>query len=315
MVLRGRVSVGAVSRSNVSDAASFGRATKHVMKNLINSSYKKHEIQCWYGGVGLAEVASISGNVITIEQKEFAAGIWCGAENMKLAIYDAAGVLRGNCSVVSVDIVARTITVDSAPAGVVATDVIYEYGAKGKEFMGVHKMLTTQSGSTFGIPHTYSLWKGTVVSAANNALSFAIISDAVALAVAKGLEGKVTLFVNPRTWSDLISEQTALRNFKEGSMIEYSNGAESIKFHSQNGMIEIISSTFVKEGYAYGLQLDCFERVGSSDITFQMPGLKSEDYAKHLENSNAIEFRTYSDAALFCDALGVNFVINNINNG
>lgn len=315
MVLRGKISVAAVSRSEAGDAAAFGKASKHVVQNLLTSSFKKLENQLWYGQQGLATVASVSGNIITITTAEWAPGIWAGAENMKLSIYDTTGAtLRGHCSISSVNIANRTLTVDAAPAGLVSTDVIFEYGAKGKEFLGVHKMLATTSGDVFGIPTgTYSLWSGNTFSAGNAALSFAKISDGIALSVAKGLEGKVSLFVNPKTWADLLSEQTAQRVFHEGGMVEYSNGAESIKFYSQNGIIEIISSTYVKEGYAYALDLESFKRVGSCDITFDMPGFEGK-YLQKLENSNAYQLLTYCDVALFCDALGRNLYFSNIVN-
>jgi hypothetical protein len=199
---------------------------------------------------------------------------------------------------------------------IIATDRIFEYGAFGKEFAGVHKIISTKTGPIFNIEtSSYALWQGNIYSAAADVLSFAKISEAIAQSVGKGLEGTVSLFVNPRTWSDLLTEQTAQRRFKEGGMVEYSNGAETIKFFSQNGTIEIMASPFIKEGYAYGLQLDAFERVGSCDITFKVPGLKEGEFMKHLENSNAVEFRTYTDSSLFCNALGHQLIITNIVNG
>ena len=79
----------------------------------------------------------------------------------------------------------------------------------------------------------------------------------IAKAVAKGVTGKLSLYVNPATWSNLLTEQTAQRVFHEGGMSEYDQGAKKIMFFSQNGEIEIISSPFVKEGSAYALDLSC----------------------------------------------------------
>lgn len=317
MVLRGQVSLAAISRSG-SDAASFGRATKHVVKNLINSSFKKHETQCFYGGTGLGVVESVSTTEVVIAISEYAAGIWAGGENMRLNIkvQDTAADRMADVKVVSVDIENRKLVLaaDAAAAGVVADDVIYEFGAYSKEFVGIHKMLTEKVNPIFGIPtDQYSLWSGNVSDAAG-ALTFAKISKAIAASVSKGLEGKLTLFINPKAWSDLLTEQTAQRTFHEGGMSEYSNGAESIKFHSQNGLIEIVASTFVKEGYAYGLDLAVFSRIGSSDVSFEVPG-KPGQYVERLESANAIQLLTYSDVALFCEALGVNIVLTGIVNG
>lgn len=332
MVLRGRVSLGAVSRS-ISDEASFGRATKHVVKNLMVSTFKKHEYQLFYGQVGLGTVAAYveASKLLTITTSEWAPGIWAGAENMRLDLYNVTdAAFQGvKVRVAKVDIRNRKLTLDfstatsGSSAGLdtdINTDgddvVIYEHGAKGNECAGLHKILTEESGSIFGISTAdYSLWRGNNYALPSaGALTFTAVSDAIAEAVAKGLESKLDFFVNPKTWSDLLSEQTAKRMFDSSYDVKkYENGSESIVFHSQNGLIEIHSSTYVKEGYAYGLELGCFERVGSSEITFKIPG-RNEDFMVLLENAHGIEFRTYCDLALFCNALGHNIVISNIVN-
>jgi len=133
MVMRARLSLGALSRSEVGDQASFGRATKHVVQNLLNSSYRKHENQLWYGQMGLAVVESVAGNVLTIKAAEFAPAIWAGSEKMRLASFTAAGAAHdAEMSIVKVDLKNRKITVD-AVVNTVANDVIFEFGAKGKE--------------------------------------------------------------------------------------------------------------------------------------------------------------------------------------
>ncbi|GAG03363.1 unnamed protein product, partial [marine sediment metagenome] len=91
------------------------------------------------------------------------------------------------------------------------------------------------------------------------------------------------------------------------------NGAEAIKFYSQNGLVEIHSSPFVKEGNAYLLDMECFERVGSSDISFEDP-VEPGKYIENLEGSNAVQLLCYSDCALFCNALGRSIVISGIIN-
>jgi hypothetical protein len=329
MVLRGRISLGAISRS-MNDAASFGRATKHLIKNLFVSSFKKHEAQMFYGQSGLGKVSSYvdATKVLTMTTATWASGIWAGAENMLIDIYNVTGSASqvSKARISAVDIAARTLTLDFSAATGTSADLetratagddldIYEYGAKGKESVGLHKMLTESSASIFGISTaSYSLWRGNTYSAGSAALTFTKISEAIAQSVAKGLEGKIDLFVNPRTWSDLLSEQTALRQFDASYDVKkYENGSQSIMFYSQNGMIEIHSSTYVKEGFAYGLDLSSFERVGSSEITFKIPGAK-EDFMIELESAHGLEFRTYCDLALFCNALGHNFVITNIVN-
>lgn len=328
MVLRAQLSFAAISRS-INDAAAYGKATKHVIRNLLNSTYKKHEYQCFYGQSGLAKISVVDDASLyfDIETAEWAPGIWVGAEKMKLDIYNETDVAM-NTTIVKiskVDIRNKRLYVDMASAvgdnlaalkaSKLAGDVltIYEHGAFGNEFMGLYKMLSTSSGNIFGISTDYSLWSGNTY-AVGGALSFEKVSDGIADAIAKGLEGKITLYVNPKTWADLLNEQTAKRLFDQSYDVKkYENGSQAIMFHSQNGLIEIVSCTYVKEGIAFGLDLECFERVGSSDVTFNIPG-KNEEFMILLEGYNGLEYRTYCDVALFCNALGRNIVFTGIVN-
>ena len=70
---------------------------------------------------------------------------------------------------------------------------------------------------------------------------------------------------------------------------------------------------YIKEGYAFGLSLEEWMRVGSSDITFKRPG-QGEDFFRDLENSAGYEMRLYTDQALFCMAPGKNVILSGIVN-
>jgi len=329
MILRGRIGIAAISRS-VNDKASYGRATKHVIKNLLISSYKKHEQMLFYGQSGLAVVESVVGQVVKVTVDSFAPGIWAGAEGMKIDFYDSLDPLVGTqqgavttgYSISSVNIRTRELTVVGSLTGVAAGDFILEFGAFSNEFLGLEAMLKESAGNVFGISTAnYSLWRGNVYDlvadggeASPAPLSFKHISMAIADAVSKGLEGKLDCFVNPKTWADLLNEQTALRSFDSSySVKKYENGSQAIQFYSQNGLIEIHSSTYVKQSLAFLLDLSCFTRVGSSDITFNLPGT-NEEFMVKLQEHNAIEYRTYCDVALFCDAIGHNILISSIKN-
>jgi hypothetical protein len=91
------------------------------------------------------------------------------------------------------------------------------------------------------------------------------------------------------------------------------NGAKGIKFHSQNGEIEIVPSIYVKEGYSYCISETDFMRVGSTDMTFRRPS-QGDEFFRDLENAAAYELRLYTDQALFCQAPGRSVLITNIVN-
>jgi len=317
MILRSYISVGAISRSQNKNA--FVQESKHLVQNMLKSFVRRLEVQMIYGQAdkGLGEIASIASNVLTLEAYEWAAGIWSGAENMRIQIYNAAGTtLRGEASIVSVNFDNKTITLDSAPAGVLATDVILYAGAKGKEFAGIHKIITN-TGILFNVDAAkYSLWKGntipvgTAFGGGEAVLSFDKIETSIARSMEKGLgEEKVSVLCSPQSWKNLLTEQVAKRRF-DGSYdsAKVVDGAKEIMFYGPNGEIEIKSSIFVKEGYAYALCMDSFERVGSSDVRFDQPGFEGK-FVKLLENVNAYEMRSYTDQALFCSAPGQNSLL------
>lgn len=315
VVLRSVLGYTAASRAAQGGAKAFMDATKFLVANMLRSITKKLEIELLYGQMGYASVASVSGAVMTITTAEWAPGIWAGAEQMPIEIRDAAGTtVRGQATVASVDLVARTVTVDLMPAGVAGTDVIWHKGAYGNEFAGVHKILTN-SGTLFNISASaYSLWSGNTYSAGSASLSIAKIERAIALAVAKGLDSDVVVMVNPKTWADLLSEQTALRRFDSSYKSDMTEvGSKSIKFYGQNGMISIEPSIYCKEGYAYVLAIQEFARVGSTDVTFKRPGMEG-NFFRELENSAGVELRCFSDMALFCSAPGKQVLISAITN-
>lgn len=318
MVMRSILGYVAASRAMKGGTAAFMEATKYLVANMLRSASKKLEIEALYGQVGYGVVGTTpTTNVVAIAPAEWASGIWSGAEGMPIDIYDAAGAtMRGSFTVASVDMTARTITLSSSPvtAGVVATDVIYHKGAFGNEFAGIHKILSTQTGTMFNINISqYNLFRGNVFSAAGP-LSFAKLVGSAILPTEKGLDTKLTYFVNPRGWADLLNEQAALRVYDQSyGNASYTNGAKSLKFFSLNGELEIVPSIYVKEGYAYGLALEDWMRIGSSDITFKRPG-QGEEFFRDLENAAGYEMRLYTDQAIFCMAPGKNVIISGIVN-
>lgn len=316
MVMRSLLGYTAASRS-VGGKNAFMDATKYIVANMLRSMSKKLEIHLLYGQKGYGAVnAAAVGSVITIKTAEWAPGIWAGGEGMPIEILNAAGtVSRGEFTIASVDMTARTVTVTASAqaAGVTTDDVIFHKGAFGNEFAGIHKILDN-TGTLFNInAGTYNLWKANSYAVAG-ALSFQKLSKAASLAVEKGLDSKLTVFVNPRGWADLLQDQAALRMYDQSySSSQLQQGAKSLKFHSQNGELEIIPSIYIKEGYAYALSMEEFMRVGSSDISFKRPGY-GDEFFRDLENSAAYELRLYTDQALFCMAPGKNVLLTGIVN-
>lgn len=288
---------------------------------MLKSFAKRLEIQLMYGqsSEGIGVVESISTTTIKIEDHQWASGIWSGGEGMAISIFSADGTtLRGNTTIASVDLDAKEIVTSTDLSGsVVATDIIHfksavEAGPTYKEFAGIHKIITN-TGTLFNVnAASYNLWKGNTVEVGTNfsggeaVLSFAKVEEGVSKAMAKGLmDEEVTVFCSPLSFKNLITEQAALRqydsSYKPG---EFEQGAKSIKFHGPNGLIEIVPSIYVKEGYAYMIPVKEFMRIGSSDITFEQPGFEGK-FVFLKEDYNAYEMRLYTDQALFTSKPGL----------
>jgi hypothetical protein len=121
----------------------------------------------------------------------------------------------------------------------------------------------------------------------------------------KGLtEEDVVALVNPKHWNKLMTDQAAKRDYDSSySSEKFENGAKKILFHGQNGMIEVRASLFCKEGFAYVFPPKELERIGSSDVTFERPGMEGK-FFREMESANGYELRAYTDQALFTSAPG-----------
>lgn len=316
-VLRSFLGYVAASRAAQGTTKAFMDATKYLVANMLRSMAKKIEIEMLYGqnGYGVVKTGSV-GTSILITDAEWAPGIWAGAEGLTIEVRDSTGATsRGEAVIQSVSFDAKSLTTQTAIAGLTAGDVIWHKGAYGNEFIGIHNIINQQTGTIFNINvGNYNMFRGNRYDAQSGALSFTKLNLAAARAVEKGLEGKLVAMVNPRAWANMLSDQAALRKYDGSySKSKLENGSEKLEFYSQNGTIEIVPSIYVKEGYAYMLSIDDWMRVGSSDMTFKRPG-QGDQFFRDLDNAAGYELRLYTDQAVFCSAIARNVIIYGIVN-
>lgn len=306
VLMRTAVDYETVMRSKSKNA--FVAATSEIVKNALNSTYKYLEILSMWGRSGLATLSAVpSATTMTITLAQWAPAIWIGSEGRTLRVESAAGVLRGTCVISSVDVDTRIITVDAVPAGTIATDILYlNNGGSTNEMIGMYGMLSN-TGTLFGInAATYSQWKSSSYNVAG-AFSFNKLISALALGVNKGLDEDVEVYLNPKTYSNVNNDQAALRRHDYSYKTDkFQNGAENLEFYYQGGKITIISTPYMKEGYAFIVPAvsKTFKKVGATDVTFKMPGSisndpNSESYLITMPNNAGVEFRIYSNWALF----------------
>jgi hypothetical protein len=284
---------------------------------MLKSAYFYQEADIMWGRTGVGIVSAIAVNTITITTASYASGLWLGSENRRIRIESAAGVLRGTCAISSYDVTARTVTVDAAPAGVIATDVIfYEAdGAAGANCMQGIYSISTPAGTTFmGInDSTYNLWAPLSAYGAGSApLSFNKIMLCLAGMANKGLGDEIKeteVVVNPLTWQNLGNDMAALRQIDSSyKSEEASNGSEKLTFFCQTGKVSIITHKCMKEGFAFvhPKAKSCFQKIGcQSTPTFELPGMVSSDggkaYLRTMENNAGVETRIYWNTSIFTE--------------
>lgn len=312
---------------------SFKDGTKYFFEGLQSSMRKRLESSLFYGGASLgicssSANASATSTVITFTAASWAPGIWVGNEGMQFNVYTSAtsGTIVSSgadavFSLTSVDVPNRKITVGGTSTGIAALDTsissggraIFFVGAYSNEMSGVHQILAN-TGTLFNIAGgTYAQWVAAQYAPTSGALTFAKVKKGIALGVSKGLDCDLDLYVNPSTWDDLNSDISALRRTDKSEVSKVDIGSEEIVYHSQNGKCRVVPSIYVKEGFAYGMSVDNWKRVGSADVTFNTPGFAGETFL-HLGTKAGVESRVYTSQAIISLAPAKQLYISNIVN-
>lgn len=331
LLLRSALSYDAAARASNGKKA-FAKGTSMIVENMVESMAKRLEISLIYGqatgGLGNGTSgADSSGVVITFAAGKWAPGIWAGSENARVVVAVSTNFF-GPYKITAVDFVNKTIKVAPATetngqdamtgditdiasktiAGVYFAGSVSSVahsstgGGTAREMVGLDKMITT-SGTVFGIVNTtYNLWAGSSVTVTGQ-LTMGKILSALGKPISKGLDEDVTAFVGPDTWANLAADLSALRSFDQSyDSSKGDNGVKSIVYYGQNGKIEVVSHSCVKDGDCFIIPVKRFKRVGAQDVSFNTPGREGEIFLQ-MPNNAAFELRAYSDQALFPESL------------
>ena len=318
MTLADRITYDVAAKAASGGVRAFVEATELIVDALTQSMSKFIEIELMWGSsahgtLGESTVHTGTGTVatVTIDLAEWSAGIWSGMENINVDMYNAGVLVNTNAPLVvtAVNVSTRVITMSGNSTDVTAINTangtalqIFPYLAFGQEMQGFFNILSN-TGTLFNInAATYALWQSNSYSALSTALNFGKVQSAVALATARGLMEDVTVFVNPKTYSNLITSQAGARRYDSSyKKSELENGTESLCFYGPNGKIEIVGHIFMKEGYAFILPLKRCQRTGATDLTFTLPGMPGEFFLQ-LPGYTAYELRCYTLQAAFLNS-------------
>lgn len=319
-VLRDSMDYETAAKAQSGGQKAFRKATELSIELMMESLTKRVELDMLYGqvGVGVADSSANSTTTKTVVQlttASWATGIWAGMKNATIQFYkvsDDTLISSGADSiftVFAVDVQNRKLTVTGTTTGISALDTalasgdanIYFRGSKGKQMAGLIKILTN-TGSLFGIDASeYELWQGNTVNIGGQ-LTLSKLLNALAIPAGRGLDEKTTVFLNDRTWANVASDQAALRKYDARYDEERAkNGFRALTFYSQNGEIELIPWNCMKEGEAIAIPLKQVKRIGSTDITFTLPGGDPENpkFFRELADNAGFEYRCYSGQSIF----------------
>jgi hypothetical protein len=336
-----------ISRSMGSEQA-FVNATKFITKNNLKSHNRFQEIMRFYGQApellgyvsyatatyrGVAFVAgtgtlnsiaftngiNVASKAILLAPGQFAAGIWVGMQGVKVKQVDSNGVVQASGKLVSVNAKYGYITVDFVPVAASSTTssrLAFDGMESSSEMIGIKKILST-NGTLFGINNSlYSLFRGNQSDLGQVKLTLDRLQEVIADAVnGGGLDGSVTVYVNPRSWKTLAVTEAGLRVYdKSYSPSKAENGFMDLEFYTQTGKLTIKAHRMVKEGDSFILKLDTWKRSGSAQVGFKVPGIEGAgDLIRPLENQAGYQFKSYADEYVFTPMPAHNIIVTGIN--
>jgi hypothetical protein len=263
--------------------------------------------------------ASVSGanlaapQIVNVTEATWAAGIWnMFAPNGIVDIYQSDGLTLRAAEVTVQAVVSATNRLQLYKAGSSATvaqgDIIVLRGQVAKGCYGLQSILEND-GSLFGLSAaTYPMWKSVEFSAGSAALTTTKIQQLMSRLKNNGLKatnGKAgTLFVSAATFADLIAELQGNTATNPGGN-RWNDGAtggpktvgtDNIMVNSPCGIVDIAIHSYMKQGLAMFLPEGKVKRVGSTDITFSLPGTNKWFYTELTEYAGC-QIRVFSNQA------------------
>ncbi len=304
--LRSRLSYDAAAKASKAGKKAFAQAYGAVLKNMKESHQFRLELSLLYGRDGLGVVLDNQSGVLSITPASWAIGVW--ASGMKGAILEAwtgTGATEtqhnGDLTISAISVANKSVTVTGTNSGVILNDVLYFKGARTtttyNECIGIYRILT-YSGTIFNISNTsYELWAAQTYPVNGN-LSLTAVMNAAAAGMPFGLE-KAILLCAPAKFAQLASDEAALRRYVSDTS-KTNRGVKGISFMMGQVDVEILPHPLMKAGDGFMLADDSFHRVGSTDVTFALPG-SSEQMSVQVTDSTAIEMRSMSDQGIYSE--------------
>jgi hypothetical protein len=310
------VPFGVLQALSNGDVVSYLNPTLLRVFELEKSVRRDQEITHLHGGTGIGQISAkgavtlVSGSVfevlITVTAATWASGLWKFMENAPFDVYSAltAGTKRnaaaltlggGTANPTAVLPATKQIVLTGTTADLTAiavNDYIFRFGAYAVEGLGLKYIFSNTTATLFNISSaTYSGWRASQVAVNSQPLTFVKLASGVAEAVSGALASELEVQTSPKSFANLLTDQAGLRRYA-AKPSAFENGAEGVTFYSEAGKIAVISNPFVMEGDTFGYPKDTLMRIGTTEPTDTMGGLRLE-----VVNPSATSVRFYFFAA------------------
>jgi hypothetical protein len=324
---QGAVSYGDLSRLSDSKGKSKGAmdsAISRLILDLTEGAENHREANILYGagtagsvslGVTSANVGVASGGVLTvnISQATFAPGLWQVMMGVKLTAYNSAGTpINSILKVTGMDVSKCRLTLTEVTSGAAAAleakitagqqAALFFAGARTVSMVGLQGIVEN-TGSLNGIDASvYPQWKSHT-KAVGGALTFDKIQEGVAQVSDTGLEDGLDLWMGSRAWTDLANDEAAFRQYVEQTGGKDANvGFAKLTFVSSCGKLNLRSHRFMKQGIAIGTPTKKCRRIGSRDISFELPGSPNKFFWLESSTNAQSSIRCYADQAVLVES-------------
>jgi hypothetical protein len=299
----------------------------HIVESLSKGAAKRRELALLYGGgasptgaIGsLGVIESVAGSagtslVATITDASWNPATWIGMKDHEFDVYDAAdGTTKNNTNGSDrtlvfvangvVDVAARKVTFISDAANVAAIaagDFIKFAGAHGADMLGLSGIHTVTT--LFNIATTNAAWKPQSL-AVGGQLTYGKLNEGLEMLQNLGFMGDLTLYTSGRGYRQLIDDQSAFVSHANSGRGpgggKLSVGWDSIEFHGPTGKVKVKQHVLMKFGLSYAVPTQLCRRIGSSDLTFNQPGVGRT--LIDIPDKNAVQIKIWADQALYCE--------------
>ncbi len=311
-VMRERISYDAAAQATSGEDA-FGDAFDEIIRDMLNSMGFHRELFLLYGqkAIGLTAEAgsSATSHTYTLSTASSAIGLWLQFDGAPVDVYDPTLVTQRNSNG-ALTVSAPTLTSDGQTVEITLTgaaadnlavqsgDAIVPRGWVSGSGIGVKK-IAENTGSLYGISaSSYPLWKANTLSAGSAEATMLLLTRAAAIQVQRsGRKGKkLKAYCSFPTWNDLNNNHAALRRFAQSTKSGLDLGAmESITYYGPGVAIDLQPSALVWNSEIYMAEWDSIHRMGTSDITFSLPGSSPENpkFFHEIAGKAGYEIRGY----------------------